>query len=175
MKLINKKNNKNSGYAVLELLFYISIFAVLSIVVINSMITMTKAFKETTIQAEFMQGGAVMERMSRETRQAFSISSINTLYPNDLVLNTQNSSGTNETMEFRFVSPYIELWENSTGTNVRTGFLNPPNISVTGVTFTQITTAKGSAVKMSLTIQATDDTLNRSLNFYDTVVLRGNY
>lgn len=164
MTHIFKKNKKQHGYAILELLFYISFFAVLSLVVINSMITMSRSFKETTILEQLVQSGTIMERMSREIRQANDISLISV---NDLVLDT----GENKTIEFKFVGPDIQLWDMSS--NI--GNLNSPNIIVTDLNFTQITTAKGKAVRIFLTIKSADDPLDRTQDFYDTIVLRGSY
>ncbi len=159
---------RSRGYVLLETIFYVIIFAVLSIAVINSMITMVKAFKETTIQSELMQGGNVMERLSREIRQAYSINSIST---NDLKLNSTDNGGANKTIEFALTGSNIALTEN----NTLTGNLNTPNIAVTGLTFTQINTAKGVAIKISLTVKSNHDSQNRNESFYDTVVLRGAY
>ena len=52
---IFKKNNTKQGYATLELLFYIALFTMLSLVVIDAMIIMAGSFRETSIQAEFVQ------------------------------------------------------------------------------------------------------------------------
>lgn len=157
------------GYAVLELLFYIAFFAVLSLVVINAMITMAGSFKATTIQAELVQSGNIMERMSREIRQAYSIDSAST--SSDLKLNTTNSDGINKTIEFKFINPDIQFWDN--GSNV--GNLNSPNISVTDLAFTQITTVKGKAIKIVLTLKSANDGSGNTQYFYNTVVLRGSY
>ena len=156
------------GYAVLELLFYISLFVVLSLVVIDAMITMARSFKETAIQAELVQSGTIIERISREIRSSYDINSISTT---DLVLNTTDSGGVNKTVEFLLSGSNLQLLENS----ILTGNLNTPNIVITALTFTQITTAKGKAVKVSLTLRSTNDKLARTQDFYDTVVLRGNY
>ncbi len=164
----NKANDANKGYAILELLFYIALFAILSIVVINSMIVMARSFRETAVQAELVQSGTVMERISREVRQAYNISSISA---SDLKLNTTDDAGANKTVEFLLSGSNIQLLEN----NVLTGNLNTPNITVTNLTFTPITTVKGKAVKISLTLKSNNDTLSRLQDFYDTIVLRGSY
>jgi len=162
------KNKKKNGYALLELIFYISLFVILSTVVINAMFTMAKSFKETALQAEWMQGGTIMERISREIRQAYDINSIS---PSDLKLNTKDIYGSNKIVEFLLSSSNVQLLEN----NIFIGNLNTPKIVVTGITFTQITTAKGKAVKIILTIKSANDTLGRTQDFYDTIVLRGDY
>ena len=168
MKKIGNFKIINKGYAILEVLFYISFFAVFSLVVINAMITMAKSFKETSIQGELMQSGVIMEKISREIRQAYDIVSISV---NDLQLNTTDSDGGNKTLEFLLSGGNIQLIENS----VLAGNLNPPNIAVTDLTFTQIITAEGKAVKIFLTVKSINDVLVRTFNFYDTIVLRGGY
>lgn len=168
MSKIIKKNEMKYGYAILELLFYISLFAVLSLLVINAMITMARSFKETTIQAELVQSGTIMERMSREIRQAYDIGAISS---SDITLNTKDDAGANKTVEFLLFGTNVQLLENT----VFTGDLNTPNIVVTALIFTQITTVQGKAVKVFLTVRSTNDTLARTQDFYDTVVLRGSY
>lgn len=168
MSVIYTKNKKESGYAIIELLFYISLFAVLSIVVIDSMVIMTRALRETTIQAQLLQGGSIMERISREIRQSIDISSIS---GSDIKLDTTDSAGNAKTVEFVLSGTDIHFLEN----NTLTGNLNTPNMVVTAITFTQITTGAGTAVKISLTVRSSNDALNRTVNFYDTVVLRGSY
>ena len=115
---------KNSGYSILELLFYIAFFATFSLLVINAMIMMTKSFKETSIYGELAQGGVILEKISREIRQADDINSISA---NDLILNTKDINDIAKTVEFKFVSPDIQFWD--AGVNI--GNLNSPNIVVT--------------------------------------------
>ena len=158
----------NKGYVLLETIFYISFFAILSITVINAMITITKSFKETVIQAELMQGGNIMERMSREIKQAYGV---NTIGINNLKLNTTDDNDVNKTVEFLFSSPNVSFLEN----DIVMGNLNTQNITVMGLTFTQIDTPKGIAIKIFLTVKSNHDSLNRNQDFYNTVVLRDIY
>ena len=169
MKITKLKiKNYKKGYAILELLFYIAFFAILSLVVINAMIVMTRSFKETSIQGELIQSGVIMERISREVRQAYNISSISAT---DLNLDSTDNGGANKTVEFLLSGTDIQLLENG----VLTGNLNTPNIAVTALTFTQVTTTKGKAVKVALTVKSNNDALARTQDLYDTIVLRGIY
>jgi len=171
-KIIIKKNHglpAQTGYIVLELLFYIAFFSVLSLVVINAMIIMARSFKETTIQAELVQSGYIMEKISREIRQAYDIDATST--STDLKLNTKDNDGVNKIIEFKFVDSNIQLWD--AGSNI--GNLNTPNIAITGITFTQITTAKGKAVRIVLTLRSINNLSGNTEDFYNTVVLRGSY
>lgn len=163
-----KRNKINEGYAVLELLFYLSLFAIISLVVINAMVTMTRSFRETAIQGELVQSSGIMERISREIRGSYDINSISSTA---LKLNTKDEAGTNKTVEFLLSGTDIQLLED----NVLTGNLNTPKITVTGLNFTQIITTSGKAVKIFFTVSSTSDVLNRTHDFYDTIVLRGSY
>ena len=174
---MNKTNQKNSGrkvlteakgYAILELLFYIAFFAIISLVVINAMITMTKSFRETSIYQELTQSGVIMERMSREIRHANDISSITST---NLELASTDSGGAAKTVQSQLSGNNVQLLENS----ILTGNLNTANIVVTALSFTQITSAKGEAVKILLTVRTSNDALARTVDFYDTIVLRGEY
>ena len=163
------KNIKNQrGYATVELLFYIALFAVLALAVINGMLMMTRAFREVSVQSELLQSGNVMEKISREIKQAMSI---NTITGSSLTLNTKDSSGANKTVQFNLSGSDLQFLENT----VLTGNLNNPNISVSNLSFAEITTTQGKAVKVSFSVLSTNDKLNRSKNFYNTIVLRGNY
>ena len=168
MKTFNTKNKNESGYAILELIFYISIFVVMSVAVINSMVVMTKSFRATSVQAELLESGNIMERISREIRQA---SNINTISGTDLKLDTQDDAGIAKTVEFLLSGSDVQLLEN----DLLTGNLNTPNIAITGLTFTQITMTKGKAVKVLLTLKSTNDVSATNISYYDTVVLRGSY
>ena len=162
------KKNKNHGSTILETLFYVTFVAVLSIVVINAMITMTKAFKETSVQRELIESSTIMEKISREIKQSYSI---NTISASDLKLNTKDDAGANKTVEFLLSGSNIQYLEN----DALTGNLNTANISVSNLSFTEITTTAGKAVKISFTLSSIHDSLSRTYDFYDTSVLRGGY
>ncbi len=165
---ITSKNKTKSGYVALELLFYISFFAILSIAVINAMITMSKSFKETTILSELAQSGNIMERLSREIRGAYDINSISAT---GLILNTKDSDGINKIVEFLLSGTNLQLIENS----VLIGNLNTHSLNITSLAFAQINTTQGKAVKIFMTVKPLNDAQGRTENFYNTVVLRGDY
>ena len=161
-----KIKNCKKGYAVLELLFYISLFAILAIAVINSLLVMTRTFRETAIQRNLGEGGAIMERISREIRFSNAVNSAN-----PLLLATTDLEGDPKTVEFALSGSDIEFRENDS----LVGNLNTPEVEVTNLVFTQIITSQSQAVKVELTVRSKNDSLYRQANFYDTVVLRGSY
>ena len=164
----NQIQKVKGGYTLVEILFYIALFSVLTLAIIDSFVTMTKAFKEISIQSDLVQSSLAVERMSREIRQAYGINSITT---SDLKLNSKDEADNNKTVRFVLSGTNIQLYEN----DVLTGNLNTPNIQVVNLSFTQITTVNGNAIKISLSVKSGRDMTNRVENFYNTVLLRGDY
>jgi len=162
---------KNRGYTLLELLFYIAIFSIVSLLIIDSMFSMARSFKEASIYAELSQGGAMMEKISREIHQANSVASMSST---SLKLNTKDEEGADKIVEFvllPFSGPNIEFYED----DVFVANLNSPNIVITDLSFSQITTTHGKAIKVSFSMRSSNDKLSRVQNFYNTIVLRGSY
>ena len=128
-----KIKKTNGGYTLVEALFYIVLFAMLSTVVINSIITMMKSFKEVSIQKQITQGGEMMERISREIRQAHKVNALD--LASDLKLDTKDDAGVDKLVEFVLANSNVRLLEN----NNYSGDLNSPNIEVINLTFNKIT------------------------------------
>jgi hypothetical protein len=166
--MINFKNKTKNGYAILELLFYISFFVVLSLTVIKTLITMASSFRETAVETELIQSGTILEKMSREIRSAYNLDSVGA---NDLIFEVRDNNGVTKTEEFVLSGSDLQFFENG----VLTGDLNTPKIMITELNFLQITTAKSKAIKISLALRSTDDTSDNTQRFYDTIVLRGSY
>ncbi|MBP6865919.1 MAG: prepilin-type N-terminal cleavage/methylation domain-containing protein [Candidatus Pacebacteria bacterium] len=166
MKIIRLQNKK--GFTLLEMVFYVALFSVISLILVQAIITMVASFRETQITADINQTNQVLERVSREIRQATSIS---TITATNLKLNTTDSSGNAATITFTLSGTNIELRQN----DVLIGNLNSTNLKITALTFTQITTSNSSAVKIEMTATSNRYGSVRAANFYDTLVLRGSY
>jgi len=165
---MKKFTNPQSGATLIETLFYILIFTALSIILINAILNMTRAFKETTIQTSLMQAGEVMEKISREIKQSETIA---TLSASSITVNTKDGAGADKTVTFSQSGTNIAMYENG----ILTGNLNSASLSITGLSFTSMTTPAGTAVKFSFSVSSNKDSLGRTFNFYNTVALRGSY
>jgi hypothetical protein len=166
--MIGKSFKNSSGMALLETLFYVFFLGLLSIVVINSILVMTKSFKETRRQTEIIETSHIMERISREIKQSYDISSISS---GNLTLNTRDDAGTAKTINFILSGTDVRLTDN--GSFV--GNLNLPTIQVSNLSFTEITTSRGKAIKVSFSATSSRDPLLRAYDFYNTIILRGTY
>lgn len=164
------KNRKKlvSGYTLIEVLFYVVLFALLSIVLLDSLISMTGLFMKTITNRDIVQGATIMENISRELKQAnnFSFAS------NILTVNTEDDAGVSKTIIYTFSNSNIGIEGTLYGD---LGNLNSPNISVTSFSVSTINTLKSKAAKINLTIGSNRDSESQTENFQNTVVLRGSY
>jgi hypothetical protein len=141
------------GYSVLETILYIAIFAVITLLTVNTVLTFTRAVGEIRDMRHTIRESAIaMERMLREIRAAESINttaSVLGVSPGTLVLNT--ASGT---MTFSLVGQQITpLTSNAT--------------KVTNLIFTRLVTGNAEAVRIQMTMD--------NKNFYGTAILRQIY
>lgn len=167
--MIKTKLKYNRGTSIIETLFYIVLFTILSFAIISALMTMMKSFKDVSIQRELASSGTVMEAISREIKKANGINSLPPPY-NDLTLNTKDDSGNAKTVQFVLSGTDVLFKEN----NILTGNLNSPNINISNLSFVEINLADGKAIKISFSVSSKSDS-SRVENYYDTVVLRGSY
>jgi uncharacterized protein involved in exopolysaccharide biosynthesis len=167
MKIKNTKN-ANGGYSLIEVIFYVSLFALLSVVILDLLITMTGMFMKTMTDKDIIQSSAVIENISRELKQAnnFSFAS------NVLTVNTKDVSGNPKTVIYTFSGNNIQKTDSLLG---NLGNLNTPNASVTAFSVTTITTTKSKASEINLTVKSNRFLENQTEDFENTVILRGSY
>ncbi|MEK7113430.1 MAG: hypothetical protein AAB873_01240, partial [Patescibacteria group bacterium] len=158
----------NNGYALMETLFYIALFSILSILIINSMIVMMGSFKETAIQAELRQGADILKKMTQEIRSAHRIDEIST---NALKIGTLDEDNNERDVDFLLSGTDVRFLESDDFI----ANLNSQNLEVTNLSFTEINTTNSVAIKISVSVRSKRDKQNRVVDFYDTVVLRGSY
>lgn len=171
-----KKVNLVCGYSIIEMLVYLAIFTVLSVVVINSFIIILFSFNTTNMNRQLIESGTmVVERMSREIRQASSIDIVNSSIgsnPGILQLNsTDQTSGNSVIIKFATINQALNLYRDGTSA----GNLLGQNVSVDSLIFRRIATTNSEAVKIEMTLSYSKGQSTKSVNFYDTVVLRGGY
>ncbi len=169
-----KKFSYKKGNTLIEMLVYISIFAVLSITIVNVLVTMMKSFSEVQAYRDLAEASTVsLERITREIKGATSVDVANSTFnvsPGVLQLNTTDSGGTAKTVKFDISSNQLRLTENG----VVTGNIVGGNISVNSLVFRNITTNKGNAIRIEMTMQNTRDR-TISKDFYSTAIIKGAY
>lgn len=170
MNNFNLKNLiKNKGYSLIEVVVYIAVFSLISVVVVNSFIVSFSTSKTAFAKRNLLEAGnSAMETMTREIRGSESVVDANsTLGANPGILEINNSI-TSRTVKFQINSGSLDIYENT----VLQGSISGSKVSISSLIFRKIITTSGEAVKIEMTLL---DSLGRTVNFYNTVILRGSY
>lgn len=169
------KPKRSFGFTIVELLIYLAIFTAFSILAINMLLTMTRAFAEARVVRDVNHAGLVsMERLSREIRGAESIDTGMSSFganPGVLKLDGTDGLGAARSVRFYVLSGVLKIDENG----VYLGDLTDPSVAVTNLIFRTFNTAQGSFVKVEMTLRATRGLIVRTENFYNGAILRGDY
>ncbi len=165
-----------AGYSIVETLIYLGLFVLISAVAINALLNVVKIFPDIRSNRDLLDSGyTAMERMTREIRGAVSIDTANSTLgtsPGVLQLNTLDSNGSAKTVKFTTSGNVLKLYENG----VLSGNLIGQNTTVSSLTFTQITTTRGTkAVKIAMTLSDSRSRTPLLKDFYDTIILRDTY
>ncbi|MBP9802788.1 MAG: hypothetical protein KBD14_00565 [Candidatus Pacebacteria bacterium] len=165
------KNQKlNKGFSLIEMVFYISIFIVLSLVTIDAIIALTKSFKTTKVNIELAQAGTIIEKISREIKQAESVTVSSST---DITINTFDENGNDKVIRYLLSGTNLEVYENGSGSS--SGNLNPSNIKISSLSFTDLNTTLSNAVRIYMRLGSNHYNSTKEVEYYNTVVLRGGY
>lgn len=163
------------GYTLIELIVYVAIFAVFSVLATNSLLTMTRVFAENRVMRDLNSGAVVsMERISREIKGANSIDVALSTFssnPGVLTLNSTDASGVARTVKFYVSDGILKIDENGT----YLGDLTSQYVTVSNIIFRTFSTPQSSVIKIEMTLTSTRGNLVRTENFYNTISLRGDY
>ena len=164
------KNNK--GYSMVELLIYVSLMAVIILVVVNTVISFTKTYKEVgALRAVEHSANDAMERMTRDIRAASTITNAySTLGTSPGVLTIVATANTvSTTTKFYIQNNILKMDING----VYYGPLSLSNAQVTNLVFNDLNSGISHAVKIDMTIQATVGTITKTKTYHSTIILRG--
>lgn len=168
------RHSSQRGFTLVEMILYITFFAMLSVLTVDATILMMKSFYTLRINQNVSQSATTaMERMSREIRNAYDFDSLNSTFgtsPGRLTLNTKDDLGANTTIEF-YVDGANQL--NMKVGGVDMGQLMSKTVTVTNLIFQSITTANSKAIKMEMTLSDSRPGISKTMKIYDTIVLRG--
>ena len=174
MRTTNYKLQTNSGYTLVEAIVYVAILAILSVVFINLLLTMTRSYAEFRITRNLNTSAqAAMERLVRSIRNATSVDISSTLgtNPGRLVLNTLDGSGDPLTIDFYLSDDTLMVKEGSGAAASTTA----KYVTVDNLIFRKLTTPVSSVVKIEMTLGVNHGAINKTAKFYSTAVLRGSY
>lgn len=164
-------NRRQKGFSLIETVIYVSLLAIILVVLINTIFTMNRLYRYLNL-SRHIQTSAItaLDRMVRDIRDAESVnvgaSTLGTS-PGVLTLNTTTSSNNPQTFQF-FVSNGVLIVKQD---EVDIGPLTLSDVVVDNLIFRHIVTGVSKAVKIEMTLKAGTSTAN----FYATAVLRDSY
>ncbi len=162
--------HKTDGYSLVELLVYIGLFVAISLVIIQSLLFLMKTYTNARQYRTLQQSAeTILERITREVRLSSTVESASSSFGTTLgTLATSgvDSGGNGFANTISVVSGRAQIT-----TNGSSSYLSDTNVTVSELTFWNITTTVGSAVRVKLTLQTTGSP-SVSATFYTTAILR---
>ncbi len=170
---------KNKGFSLLETVVYVTLLAILSISVVNTIIVTVKATPSLKVTQNInYSSGLVMDRLTREIRTAYDIDLVNSTFDASLgrlTLKTTQTDETLTTIEFYISNGVLNVKE----AGIDQGSLISQDTQIKNLIFRQVNTNNSKAVKIELEIESKLGQLpqnkQKSATFYNTVILRGSY
>ena len=168
-------SRQERAFSLVEIVVYIALFSILSVVVTRALISSAQTFNRLRIARDVNDSAInVMERLTREIRNAKSVdlSSSNFISsPSNVVLNTTDAAGAPMTVEFFVATSSIHVRENG----VDKGPLTSGKTSVDTFRLYLINNTNSSAIKIELFLFGRRGPIEKQEVYYDTVVLRDAY
>jgi len=156
------------GTTFLEILIYTGIVALVSILVINSILIINSSFNSYRLTKYVnLSAATAMERMTREARLADTISeaSVFDSHPGCLVF---------DSTEFFALSSQLMIKVGSDDSVA----LTPQGVEVSNLIFREVATSTNlhsKAIRIEMELSASRGKYEKSVKFYNTIVLRGSY
>ena len=158
-----------------ELTVYIGLFALISVVLVNSLMSAIRISNELRAQRDINDTAvAVMERITRDLRGGNQIDLVNSSFgvnPGRLTFQTVSASGTAMTVEYYVASSTLYVKENG----VSKGSLLSARTKIDGIVFYYVSNGATIGVKTELHLESTRGAISDIDHFYNTTILRGTY
>lgn len=162
------RKSAQRGYAIPEIVVYISILAVIFVLIVNTVMTFSGSYRRLrAVRLIEHSATNAMERMTRDIRGAAGVvTASSTLGVSPGILTVASSATTT-----RF---YVD--DGILRMDVNGAFAGPMTLSnteVSNLVFTPIATAESEAVKIDMTITSTVGSMTKVKTYHATVVLQG--
>lgn len=169
------RHNRTRGVSLIETVVYVVLFGILSMVVVQSLITATRSFNELRIDRDINDSAiTVMERLTREIKNAQSIDmgvSQFGVSSSILKLNTTDTVGAPMTVQFSLSGGDLHVWENGADK----GQLNSVRTTVDAFVLRLIANGNSVTVKIDLFVSGTRGPTTKQEIFYNSATTRDAY
>ena len=161
---------RQSAFTLIEMLIYVSLMALISLIVAQSVVIVLKSNKDAFAEINIRNSGySAMEGMLREIYLSESIDQVSSG-----ILQMKQNNGT-DIVKFATSSNSVLYFYKGTITPILIGPLTSKNVSVRNLIFTKINTGKSFAVRIQMELQTNVNNQAKNEWFYGTAILRGSY
>ena len=161
---------KRSGFSLLQVLIYVSLLAMISLLVIGSILSVYRALLKTKIEKKIITNGDIaIETMARSIRDASSVDVAGSTFganPGVLKLNSRKFYLSTSTLE---VQDGIKPAQDLTSSDAKVTSL------VFYRDFSSASSTLSDIIKIEITVESGDGQFLKSKKFYNSAVLRGEY
>ncbi len=166
---------RERGLSIIETVVYVALFSILSVVLVSSLMRITRAFNEFRIDRDINDSSiASMERITREIKNARSINLSGSSFATSsskILLNTTDAVGTAMTVEFSVASGTLRVKENG----VDKGALNSAKTTVDAFVLYLVNNSNSATVKIELFLSGQRGGAVKDAVFYNSAVMRDAY
>jgi type II secretory pathway pseudopilin PulG len=161
---------QKGGFTLPEAIIYVAVLAIVSVLVVQVLMVMSRSFLEFRIARAATAGGtAAMERVIREVRWAASINVSDSLagsHPGRLTLRR----ATGETVVIYAENNQLYIIENNV-----TSSLLPARVSVTDFRVWLLDNSRSEGVKIELAVESGQGQKTRQAKYYSSAILKDSY
>lgn len=158
------------GYALLEIVIYVAILAVIAVLVVGSVLSVYQAFVKMRVERKLaLNGDVAMETLIRDIRAASGYDTGVSVFgasPGVLKINAQNST------EKFFLSGTVLQTQKGAAPAEN---LTSSDVKVASLIFYATSTVNSKMVTIRMSLQAGGGVFQKTKNFYGSAVMRGVY
>lgn len=170
INLTSKKIYNSHGFSLVEMLIYLGIMTVITIILVESFLVVLKSNSASFVDMNLRNSGySAMEAMTREIRASEDISQISA---NILELKQNNNTNL---VKFSTTSEGTLIMSEGFPVPSVIGPLTIKGTKVLDIVFKRIDTTNSKAVRISLNLSSSAKDQTKNEWFYTTVILRGSY
>lgn len=170
-----KRRYTQSGFSLIEVLLYVAIFSVMSVISMNTLFQSIRSFDSLRISRDINDSSVgIMERLTRDIKGSTGVDIGNSTFnisPGRLTLNTVSASGTPVTVEYYVAGSVLRYKEDG----VDKGSLMSAKTAIDALVFRYINSGSTIGIKIELHLSSARGGVTKVDHFYDTVLMRGTY
>ncbi len=172
ISLTSTTTNMKKGYSLVEMILYISLLSIFTVIIINSLLSFTQPYR-TLLALRIVDDTGIngMERMTRDIRAASIVDVTNSVLGSDpgVLSLVATANGVSTTTKFYVQNQTLKVNVNG----VYVGPLGTANSAITKLVFQELSNGTSTAVKINMTVQATVGPAVKTKIYHTTVILRG--